>query len=419
MELNKKKLLTVLSEIKAYKDVVVFQDSAEDGYLDILYAPYKGIAEAPGAIHKITMSLKGSDADLFDDSPVPEKLGEAVPIYLTRIRDTLKDARTCIFKDGCVNGIRVAFDKSDIYHYSTVEFILARHEVFSNKIKAVASVSFKKIDWAYVISECSKFISNDIDRYNMAGICFDFFLGGKDFVHIVATDGRKAILLKQACNHEMFKKEDDGQFIVPPAYLFVPDSNYSSAQIRLSKTVGQLLITTEDYSFEGIFDCIEAKFPTYTRVLPEVTDKTQWFTLSASSLRRTINSVKSLMGKGRIFLDAENPESLTITLEESATILEVEGTASRPMCVSFFWEHLSPCLFDGMALTKFNLDGANCAVTSHSNKAVRGLSLDVTKIFMPARFDNIASEKLDEFNICVSKDKKVDSSSSSNGDDNA
>jgi len=39
MEINKRAFSNAVSQIKAYKDVVVLQDSAIDGCLDILYAP--------------------------------------------------------------------------------------------------------------------------------------------------------------------------------------------------------------------------------------------------------------------------------------------------------------------------------------------------------------------------------------------
>jgi len=116
----------------------------------------------------------------------------------------------------------------------------------------------------------------------------------------------------------------------------------------------------------------------------------------------TMDSVKSLMGKrDTIYLNAENPENLTITVAEGTTTLEVEGTASRPMLVSCLWEHLGACLFDGVALTKFYLDGSNCAIHAHENKAVKGITMNVTKLFMPTQDDNHKND--DEFRIPKAK----------------
>jgi hypothetical protein len=103
-----------------------------------------------------------------------------------------------------------------------------------------------------------------------------------------------------------------------------------------------------------------------------------------------------------IYLNAENPENLTITIDEGQTTLEVEGTASRPMHISFLWKHLFPCLFKGMALTKFNLDGSKYAILTHESKAGKGLSLDVTKLFMPT-YDENEHKGDDEF--CIPKGK--------------
>jgi hypothetical protein len=256
----------------------------------------------------------------------------------------------------------------------------------------------------------------------MQGICFDFVKGGKDFINMAATDGRKLCILKQSVLHIEYPVDSElGQFIVPPAYLHVPDSDYNSAKIRLSKQYGQVSISTEDYQFEGLFECIESNFVNYPKVVPKITEKTQWFTLCDASFRATIDSVKSLMGhKPTIRLNAENSESLNITVADDQQPLEIEGTASRPMRLSFMWENLSACLFEGRALTKFWLDGSDKAFLAHEAKAVKGLTLDVTKIFMPTN-DGDNHAECDEFRIPIIKDKSEndapESSSSSFVDD--
>jgi hypothetical protein len=58
MELNKKLFVTVLSQIKAYKDVIVLRDSPIDGCLDILYAPKYD--QLPLCVNKMTVRLGGS-----------------------------------------------------------------------------------------------------------------------------------------------------------------------------------------------------------------------------------------------------------------------------------------------------------------------------------------------------------------------
>jgi hypothetical protein len=400
MELNKKLLVSVLSQIKAYMDVVVFQDSSDEGCLDILYMPKN--SELLMAIHKMTFRKNGTGTDLFDDTP-DEKLRRAVPIRLSRLRDALRDSPSCVFSDGHVNGIRVEFDMSepdDSKRTSVFASILNWNKnllATSEPGSDFATVSLGKDDWAYAVSECSKFVSDDPTRYSMNGICFDFFQGGKDFVYIVATDGRKLILLKHAAGHEDLTDET-GQFIVAPACLLVPRSEYSSVTLWLSSRSGRLSISTADYSFEGAFLCIDGKFPNYPMVIPEIGDKTEWFTLCDSSFRVALDSVKSMMKEGPayLYLNAENPESLKIILEDKQTSLEVEGTASRPMLLHLDWNHLSGCLFRGQSLTKFYWDGYKNAILAHDAKAGKGVTLDVTKVFMPLYVEEPGA---DEFGI--------------------
>jgi hypothetical protein len=355
----------------------------------------------------MTIHLHNKELDLFTEDNTPiEKLGRPIPVYLTRIRGILKDAQDCIFDNGNINGIHVEIDSSDAVNYSAFTFMMDYYKNTSGIVKTFinpATILLKKADWVYLVSECTKFVSDDITRYFMNGILFDFFRGGEDFIHVAATDGRKLILLKHAGHHSEHVSKTD-QFIILPSYLFVPSSDYNSVQIRLTNRYGQLLIFTEDYLFEGLFECIEGNFPDYPRVIPEITNKTQWFTLCEASFRGAIDSVKSMMARksDAVYLNAENPKSLTITIDEGQTTLEVEGTASRPMHVSFLWKHLSPCLFKGMALTKFNLDGSKCGILTHESKAGKGLTLDVTKLFMPT-FDEDEHKNDDEF--CIPKGK--------------
>jgi DNA polymerase III sliding clamp (beta) subunit (PCNA family) len=404
MEINKKNFLTALSQIKAYKDVIVLKDSPIDGCLDIFYGP-RWTHGVPSCVNKMTIGLDRAGADLFDDAPV-EKLGSPILVSLGRVKGAVKDAQLCVLKDGCMNGIRVEVDKSDAGH-STFSWILDTYESYSREIKNITdfeSVSLQKTDYSYMVTECIKFVSDDPTRYFMNGICFDFARGGKDYIHMVATDGRKLCLIKQAASHSEYSADSGlGQFIIPPAYLHVPGSDYNSVKIKLSNRIGQVLISTEDYHFEGLFACIKGDFPGYDRVIPEITEKTQWFTLCAASLRMTIGSVKSLMGrKDIVYLDAENPENMNITVADGQQTLEIEGTASRPMRLSFAWKHLSACLFDGRALTKFYLNGSAKAFLAHETKAVKGLTLDVTKLFMPTHDDEMHKGK-DEFCIPLPK----------------
>jgi hypothetical protein len=333
MELNKKAIISALSKVRAHENVVVFKDSQTDGCLDILYCPKFTNVTLP-CVSKMTVRVSGLEIDLFNDSH-SEKLGNPILVFLNRFREALTGTRACVLKDGCVNGIQVKVKESDM-SYPMLAMITKTYEKYSEKTDSEQDfqrVTMRKADYAYMVSECSKFITKDWNRYCMAGICFDFFNRGENYIRIAATDGKKLCVLKHKENLSKCPlNPETGQFIVPPAYLHVPRSDYDTVIIRLFKGLGQVLISTEDYCFEGLFACIEGSFPNYMKVIPEITEKTQWFTLCAASLRSAIDSVKSLMGQDRlVHLNAENPEHLNIIVADGLQTLKIEGTASRPM----------------------------------------------------------------------------------------
>jgi hypothetical protein len=417
MELNRKSFLGVLSLIKACKDVILIKDSPVKNCLDILYCP-NCADDTPLCVNKITIPIGGSGTDLFDDDPV-ESLGKPIPLFLSRVKNVLREAQSCILENGCINGVRVAVDDSSA-SYGMYAYISDLYDNYSAEMpynQLCESVVLRKADYAYIVSECAKFVSKDSYRYHITGICVDFTKVGSNAVHFVATDGKKLCLLKHAVSCLEYSADlEPCQFIIPPAYLFVPDSEYTSVQIRLARRSGQILLSAADYQFEGLFKCIEGKFPNYDKVIPVITEKTEWFTLCAASFRIALNSVKSLMkGNSKIYLNAENPENLTITVAGGQQTLAIVGTASRPMKASFLWEQLSPCLFDGRALTKFYLDSADKAFLAHESKAVKGLSLDVTKVFMPTQ-DEGNSAGLDEFRIPLPEKSGKDGVSASSSD---
>ena len=396
MEVNKRLLLTAISQIKASKDVVVLQDSPIDGCLDILYAP-KASSDVPRCVNKMTICIGGTGTDLFNDNPT-EKLGNPLPVYLSRMKGILKDASSCVIEKGSLNGIRIEVERDDMV-YSMFKHINALHDNLLTKMKATAtaSITMRQVDYSYMVSELTKFVSKDETRYFMNGVCFDFEGSELNMVNIAATDGRKLCLMKHNLNGQ---KKGSGRYTIPPSYLFVPLSYFSSAQLKMTEKESHLSIHTEDYNFESMFDNLEGTYPDYLKVIPEITEKTQWFTLCAASFRMTVESVKSLMDKrDQIYINAENPESLSIIVADGSTTLEVEGTASRPMYISCFWEQLGPCLFDGIALTKFYLNGSNFAIQARENKAVKGITMNVLKMFMPTRDNNIKDPNKDEFRI--------------------
>lgn len=312
MKLNKELLISALSQIKANGGIAVFRDSADEGCIDILYNPkFKGNISA--CVHKITVRASGGASDLFDDSP-NEKLGRDMPVYINRLRSILKNPGACVLDNGIANGIQVEVKKSDFdYSINNIDYTVSIYDKYSKNIESVVNngkssfVLLRKEDYFYVVTECSKFVSTDETRYFMNGVCFDFERGEGKAVNIVATDGGKLILItKTARDSDLSGK---GEFIILPEFMGNPASNYAQARINLSNEVCQILINTEDYRFESLFLPIEGQFPNYPKVMPEISDKTAWFTLRGDSLRKAVEPFKSMMKNDRaIYLNGENTE---------------------------------------------------------------------------------------------------------------
>jgi len=415
MEFDKKMFLFAASQIKAYKDVVLLRDSESDGCVDILYAPKA--AQLRQCVHTMTVRLAASGSGLFDDGSPAGKLNKPVLIYLNRAKQIVLKADVCVFEDGRINGIPVAVDGSDSSCHPLATTLAELRDVYSSRIEAFrkspATLDMGRDDWAYAVSECAKFESSDPHREFMNGTCFDFYGGGAGFVNIVATDGRKLILLGKAVFQKGASTEKD-TFIVPTGYLLAPDSGCLSVRIQFFGGLGRVAIRAEDCLFESLFVLAEGNFPNYRKVIPEITDKTQWFTLCASSFTDAVNSVKSFMDirgdtpKDVIHINAEDPKKPAIvSVNETQTNIAVKGEASRPMRLSYKWEHLSPSLFDGLPLTKFYLDGSKKAtlVLAGGGKVKKGLTLDIVKVLMPVGED-IPGE--DEFRIPKAADEGAD-----------
>ena len=393
MEINKNLFFTVVSQIKAYRNVVVLKDSTVDGCIDILYIP-KISSGLPKCINKMTVSINGKDTDLFNDAP-PGKLGDTLLVRLSPMKEILNGATSCVLEKGCLNGIKIKID-TDTVDYSIFEYITGLYDDLSSKIKNtdLTSLVMRQTDYTYVFSELSKFVSKDTSRGSMLGICFDFDKSEPGTINFVATDGRKMCRVEYGLQGQ----EGNGIYSIPPDYLFLPTSYFSSAQIKMSKETSCVLINTEDYKFESNFENIDGLFPNYPKVIPVITEKTQWFTLNSASFCAAIDSVKSLIGKrDALHLNAENPENLLITVGDNDTALQVEGTASRPMFISFYWDQLKPCLVDDRSFIKFYLNGSYLAIQASENKTVKGISMNVLKIFMPVYEDSLTTE--DEFRI--------------------
>ena len=393
MVVNKRVFSNILPQIKAYKNVVVLKDSHEEGHLEVLYVP-KMRELSHGAIIRMTIPLTDKQ-NLFDDAPV-EKLGNPVFAYLPILRDIYKASKgDCILKDGHLNGISIQIDSEDFSGLSVANFIQENFIGFQtawNSIqeKSPTTLVLEKDDYTFIVSECEKFVSDDVTRHFMNGICFEFpnfeFPNRYGTVSIIATDGRRMCVCVSNKLHPGIYKSDrhKRQFIVPLSTLILPGSNYSKVSIKFSSQYSQITIVTEDYRIESYGVLIDGQFPNWERVIPERTDATQWIQFYTNSLKSTVNSLKEYFAEDTIYIDASNPDDMYVT-DGKDIRAKIEGVASRPMRLILNWTYLFSCLLDEKLFTRFYLNKARGALMAQDSKPSKNVSLTVTKIFMVLR----------------------------------
>jgi DNA polymerase III sliding clamp (beta) subunit (PCNA family) len=416
MKLNKKKLNRILPQIKAHLNVVVMMDNPEyPGLIDFLFQP-KAKGTEFGYLNRLTCSMNGGD-DLFSDTEI-ETLGNSLFVDVSKLRDALKGGEfDPELKDGVVNGINVQADMENLKIVSMKNIINANWEGiknfnFSKDIKFI----MPRIDYELMASMMPQFVSQDVTRIFMCGYAIDFGKG-EDFINFVATDGRKLALCKFPCKHPKMGNDEgrEGDFIFNPLHLFIPESAYSRTQWSINEHVSLIRIQTEDYSIDCWAKPIEGNFPNYIRVIPEREQNKEWMALNARSARNAFDSIKGLINNGKyssvknqVFFDAEDPKHIKLTVPGAS--VDIDGEASRPMCLRVNWDHINSAFFD-IHFTKFFLQDVNKAILTEESRAVRGTMMTVTKIVMPMKHE----DNTDKWGIAGSHQVETSSDDSSEG----
>jgi hypothetical protein len=207
----------------------------------------------------------------------------------------------------------------------------------------------------------------------------------------------------------------EGDFIFSPLHLFIPESAYSRTQWSINEHVSLIRIQTEDYSIDCWAKPIEGNFPNYIRVIPEREQNKEWMALNARNARNAFDSIKGLINNGKyssvknpVFLNAEDPKHIKLTVPGAS--VDIDGEASRPMCLQVNWDHINPAFFD-IPFTKFFLQDVNKAILIEESRAVRGTTMTVTKIVMPMAHD----DNTDKWGIVGSNQVETPSDDSSEG----
>jgi hypothetical protein len=397
MKLNKKKLNRILPQIKACRNVALLMDNSEyPGLIDFIFRP-KSSSATSGYLNRLTCGMGGGN-DLFTSTQI-ETLGKPVMINVGRLQDALRGREPDPeLKDGTVNGVNIQVGTNDFEITGIGKSIDAnwnsiKNFSFSGGIKFVMS----RIDYELMANTMIPFVSRDVTRIFMCGYDIDFSKG-EDFINFVATDGRRLALCKFPCKHPPMGDAEGrgGDFIFTPSHLFIPRSAYSRSQWLINGDTSLIQIQTEDYNIDCWARAAEGQFPNYPRVIPDKEQNREWMSLNARSARNAFDSIKGIINnngyssvKNPVFFDAEYPKHIKLTVPGAS--VDIDGEASRPMCLRVSWDYINSAFFD-TPFTKFLLKDVNKAILAEETRAVRGTTMTVTKVIMPMAHDDYTDE---------------------------
>jgi hypothetical protein len=415
MKINKKKLNSILPQIKAHLNVVVMKDNQKHlGLIDFLFQP-KAKATEFGYLNRLTCSLNNGDG-LFADTVI-ETLGKPLVVDIAKFRDALKgDEFEPELKDGIVNGINIQVGPDNIKATDMGRFINTNWKSIED-FDPQQGIKFvmPRIDYELMASTMTRFVSRDITRYFMCGYDIDFGKGG-DFINFVATDGRRMAICKFPYKHPKMGNDEgrEGDLIFNPLHLFIPESAYHQSEWEVNRYFSLIKIQTEDYNIDCWAKPIDGQFPNYPRVIPDREQNKEWMTLDARSARNAFDSIKGLINnsrfssvKNQVFFDAEDPKHIKLAVPGAS--VDVDGEASRPMCLKVSWDYMNSAFFDTPPCTKFFLQNVNKAILAEESRAVRGTTMTVTTLVMPMEHDE---DNVDEWGIANSTQVKTDDNDS-------
>jgi DNA polymerase III sliding clamp (beta) subunit (PCNA family) len=398
MKLNKKKLNNILSQIKAHLNVVVMMNNPEHpGLIDFLFQPKSREVEF-GYLNRLTCGTGDRD-DLFADTVI-EMLDKPLVVNIARLHDALKGGEPePELVDGTVNGINIQISTDDLKAVSVgrsinMNFDAIKDFEFSDRVKFV----MPRIDYELMVNSIGQFVSQDINRIFMCGYDVDFSTR-EDFINFVATDGRRLVVCKFPCKHPRMGNDNGigGDFIFKPLNLFIPESVYSRTQWWINEYSSLIRIQTEDYSIDCWAKPIEGQFPNYIKVIPERELFKEWMNLNVRSARSAFDSIKGLIVnksyssvKNQVFFNAEDPKHIKLAIPDAS--VDIDGEASRPMCLRVSWDFMNSAFFD-TPFTKFLFqNNVNKAILAEESRAVQGTTITVTKIVMPMEHEEYADE---------------------------
>lgn len=388
MEINVKLLTNVMSQIHALNNMCIMQKSAKASFISILWLPIQKSCVEAKNVCEVLFKVVGGD-DLFDDTDVSD-LNEPLPIFIPHLLQTVRSSKKCVIENGLVNGKNVSDDIKN-----TVEKIKDGFTECNNGIgnaETEASFALSKAEYEYVSRMLPKFVSYDIERYFMTGVCFDTTHSDNKTLNIVATNARDLISCKTSISIGK-----DINFIVPVNCFLKFNCEYSNVLFDFFKNGGRLTINAGEYQIVESFLYVDGMYPNYPKVIPTVDDKMETFIIETNYFRDTIKDIGISVKRNDeryIVVDASNPDDRIIgTLQrlcEKDITFVIKGSVSRPMKFKLCLQYLLDCLSESV-YSKFLIAEVGKAFMTQEKLFN---TFDVTKVLMPARIDHIDNDKI-------------------------
>jgi len=411
MKLDRKRLQTVISQIKADVDTVVIQDTLDKpGYLDFIYKT-KQVNTGTAHILRISCNMGSSaEEDLFFDEQ-NETLGEPIVASVKNLLKIVLKENTSTYelKDGLLNGIDIRIlDEGDVRDYQGKE-VKAIFESLKKKVENTSeSIQFpmSKADYWILRDTLRKFVSHDCEHYPLFGFCVDFEKSN-DYINFVATDLYKIIICNFPYAHGTADSEEKNikRVVIHHGILFLPKSSFNSVRWFISNDVVILSIQTEDYLMEDYMAPMHTLFPSYIQAIPDKDSLSESFGVYRDSLREAFAAAKKAVDseikpqdKNKICIDASDAGCIKLVCQDIA--IPIDAKISRPMRINMNWNVLS-AVFGASTYLTFLFSGVTGAFLLLDEEVKpAGATISTTKVLMPMSRDS----DTDEWGLPVKQD---------------
>lgn len=361
MEVAKRKLLDILSLVKAWHTVIIIKDSDEDGCFDIVYAA-RPVCDVDNVVAINTITVPAGDS-LFGNEC---KIDKAIMGYLVDIRDAINTSDSaCILHNQQVNGcdIRLPIDK-DIEILSDM-----RRQVYKANCTRTrrAVVNMSSNDFTAIASNCIEFAA----RQNHAALEGAYFHFKYECMDIVASDGIK--LIRYKLPHEGIT---ECGFIIP---IDVFDVLRCVENVHIEfyyENFGSISSYGEGFKFTSTFRYIDGKYPDYDLVITKNIGNVEYVEIMAADMLLHLKGVYNPI----IELTAQNgcltAKANAYKGEGEKDIGAIQGTASRDMQFRIKKDVLCSALKCGGNVKLFLKNTSEALVWQNNDKSI-------IKLFMP------------------------------------